>query len=101
MTTTNVAASDLYRIWITKFVRWQPHSWRDLPQEAIATELAEPGCFSAADALAYVEGHNTAALGRRDRRWAVAVPIVLAYEGDPRPGDVIFPQQIALAPRDD
>jgi hypothetical protein len=48
----------------------------------------------------HIEGHNTAALGRRDRRWAVAMPVVLAYEGDPHPGDVIFPKQFALVPRE-
>ena len=101
MTMTNTATSDLYSIWITRFVRWHPDSWRDLPQEAVALELAEPGYFSAADALAYLEGHNTAALGRRDRRWAVAVPVVLAYSGDPQPGDTIFPRKIALAPCED
>ena len=56
---------------------------RDLPSEAVAVELAEPGCYSATAALAYIEGHNSAALGRRDHRWAVAVPVTLAYEGDP------------------
>ena len=96
--TTNTATAELFHIWITSFTRWQPRSWRDLPQEAVAIELAEPGCFTAADALAYIEGHNCAALGRRDRRWAVAVAVVLAYEGDPRPGELIFPRRIALSP---
>jgi len=97
MTITNVSTSNLFRIWITRYTRWEPRSWRDLPSEAITVELAEPGCFGPAESLAYIEGHNTAAMGRRDRRWAVAVPIVLAYTGDPSPGDVIFPQRIALS----
>jgi hypothetical protein len=46
----------------------------------------------------HIEGHNSAALGRRDHRWAVAVPVTLAYEGDPSPGDLIFPQSVALSP---
>jgi hypothetical protein len=96
--TTRKSTPDRFRIWITRFSSWQPRSWRDLPPEAVAIELAEVGCFSATEAVAYIEGHNTAAIGRRDRRWAVAVPVVLAYEGDPQPGDVIFPQQMALTP---
>jgi hypothetical protein len=98
MKTIESARSELFRIWITQFERWQPRSWQDLPREAVALELAEQGCFTAIDALAYVEGHNSAALARRDRRWAVAVPVVLAYEGDPAPGDKIFPQRMALSP---
>jgi len=97
MTTTNTTASGSYRIWITRFASWQPRSWRDLPQEAMAIELAEPGCFSAADALAYIEGHNTAALARRERRWAVAVPVVPTYDGDLHPGETIFPRRVALS----
>ncbi len=93
----NTASSAKFRIWITSFQRWQPQSWHDLPDEAVAVELAEVGCFNTADALAYLEGYNRAALARRDHRWAIAVPVVLAYEGEPAPGEVIFPQQVALS----
>ncbi len=96
--TTRTAAAEKYRIWITTFEGWHPRSWRDLPREAVAVELAESGCFSAADALAYIEGFNSAAIGRRERRWAVAVPVTLAYDGDPTPGDRIFPRKIGLTP---
>jgi hypothetical protein len=98
--TSNAAPAELFRIWITHFRRWQPETWRDLPREAVAVELAEPGCYSAADALAYIEGHNSAALGRGECRWAVAVPVTLAFEGDPAPGETIFPEKIALTPTD-
>jgi len=91
------ASPSTFRIWITRYQRWQPNSWQDLPDEAVAVELAEPGCFTASDALAYIEGHNRAAMARRDHHWAVAVPVVLAYEGEPAPGDTIFPQQVALS----
>ncbi len=96
--TSKAGVPEQYRIWITHFQRWQPRSWRDLPREAVAVELAEPGCYSATAALAYIEGHNSAALGRCDHRWAVAVPVTLAYEGEPAPGDRIFPQSVALSP---
>lgn len=96
--TTRVVAAETYRLWIAKVDDWQPRSWRDLPREAVAIELAEPGCFSATDALAYLEGFNTAAIGRREHRWAVAVRITLAYEGDPAPGELIFPRKMAMTP---
>ena len=68
------------------------------PAKAVAVELAEPGCFNAVDALAYLEGFNTGGIGRGERRWAVAVSVTVAYEGDPRPGELIFPRKIAMAP---
>ena len=88
--TINPTAPELFRIWITRIHRWQPRSWQDLPTEATALELAEPDCFTALEALAYLEGHNSAALGRQDRRWAVAVPVVLTYQGEPRPATSFF-----------
>lgn len=94
---TNTATPDLFRIWITRFHRWQPRSWQDLPPEATALELAEPDCFTAVEALAYLEGHNSVALGRQDRCWAVAVPVVLTYQGEPQPGDVIYPRSVGLS----
>lgn len=93
---TNTAAPELYRIWITRYDKWRPSSWRDLPPKAVALELAENHCYGPDAARAYLEGHNQAALQRRDRCWAVAVPVVLAFDGDPAPGDVIFPRQVAL-----
>lgn len=95
MTTTAEFGCQVFRVWIARFSGWQPRSWRDLPDEAVVIELAEQGCFNSVDALAYLEGHNTAALGRRDCRWAVAIPVVPRYEGDPRPGQRIFPRQMA------
>ncbi|HVU85944.1 MAG TPA: hypothetical protein VHD36_01400 [Pirellulales bacterium] len=95
--TIRTATAERYRIWIAKFQDWQPRSWRDLPREAVAVELAESGCFSANDALAYIEGFNRVAIGRSDHRWAVAMPVI-AYEGDPAPGELIFPRKTAMAP---
>ncbi len=97
MMTTTELGSRTFRIWITRCSGWQPQSWRDIPDEAVVVELAEHGAFNSVEALAYVEGHNSAAIGRRDCRWAVAVPVVLRYEGDPQPGQRIFPRQLARA----
>jgi hypothetical protein len=45
----------------------------------------------------HIEGHNRAALARRERRWAVAVPVVPTYDGDLHPGETIFPRRLALS----
>lgn len=86
---------DVFRIWIADVSHWQPGSWRDLPDDAIVVELAVPGWFSSGEAMAYIEGHNRAAIERRDHRWAVAVPVVIYYQGDPRPGERISPRQLS------
>lgn len=86
---------DVFRIWIATSHHWQPGSWRDLPEEAVVVELALPGWFSSREAMAYVDGHNRAAIERRDHRWAVAVPVVIHFQGDPRPGDRIAPRGLA------
>ncbi|HEY2838103.1 MAG TPA: hypothetical protein VGJ26_03070 [Pirellulales bacterium] len=95
--TRNDIPQEVFRIWIAEVSHWQPDSWRDLPEEAVVLELAEPRCFSSGEAMAYIEGHNRAAIGRRDHRWAVAVPVVIAYQGDPRPGERISPRRLAAA----
>ncbi|MBI2826696.1 MAG: hypothetical protein HYX69_18650 [Planctomycetia bacterium] len=92
--TTGHEGAEYFRVWIADCPAWEPRSWRDLPRQALAVEVAEPACLSADDALAYVQGHNTAALAHKDRRWAVAIPVVIVYEGEPAEGDVIFPRQI-------
>jgi hypothetical protein len=95
--TSNEVPKDAFRIWIAEVSHWQPGSWRDLPDEAVVVELAAPGWFSSGEAMAYIEGHNRAAIERRDHRWAVAVPVVIQYEGDPQPGQRIAPRRLAAA----
>ena len=49
-------------------------------------EPAEEGVLSAHQAACYVKAFNRAALGQGLRVWAVALPVVVRYEGDLRPG---------------
>jgi hypothetical protein len=95
--TRNETPQDVFRIWIADVPHWQPGSWRDLPDDAVVVELAAPGCFSCGEAMAYIEGHNRAAIERQDHRWAVAVPVAIQYQGDPRPGEHISPRRLAAA----
>ena len=37
----------------------------------------------------YVEAFNGAVLGGRRKVWAVALPVRIEYQGDPRPGEKI------------
>jgi len=60
-----------------------------MPGVAVATEPAEEGVMSETQAAAYVEAFNRAALDARRNIRAVAVPVVVRYQGDPQPGDAI------------
>jgi hypothetical protein len=95
--TKNDIPQDVFRIWIADVSHWQPGSWRDLPDDAVVVELAAPGWYSSGEAMAYIEGHNRAAIQRQDHRWAVAVPVVITIEGDPNPGEHISPSRLASA----
>ena len=75
-----------YRVWLVAYRHWQPRNCSDAPPNAVALEPAEDGTMSARRAARYVAAFNRAALGGRRRVWAVAIPVVLRYEGDPRPG---------------
>ena len=37
----------------------------------------------------YVEAFNRAAAGGAQKVWAVALPVKVHYEGDPRPGEAL------------
>jgi len=51
--------------------------------------------MSASQAARYVEAFNRAAAARRRKVWAVAVPVTVRYEGDPRPGQRLDAAPIA------
>ncbi len=76
----------LFRIWIAGCGDWQPTAWRDVPPRALALEPAEAAPLSAAQAQAFLEGFNGYMLDQSKRLWAVAVPVVLGYDGDARAG---------------
>jgi hypothetical protein len=71
-----------FRVWITASGDWQPNDPHDIPPIATAIEPAEEGVFSACRAARYVAAFNRTALARRLRVWAVALPVVVRYEGD-------------------
>jgi hypothetical protein len=55
-------------------------------------EPAEEQPMPARRAARYVEAFNRAVLRGTQKIWAVAVPITIRYDGDPRPGELL-PQQ--------
>ena len=73
-----------YRVWLTKWGDRERNGANSVPLTAM--EPAEEGVMSMAEAARYVAAFNRAAeaLGRKTR--AVAVPVAVRYEGDPRPG---------------
>jgi len=71
-----------YRVWITASGDWQPNDPHDIPPDATALEPAEEGVFPARRAARYVTAFNRTALARGLRVWAVALPVVVRYEGD-------------------
>lgn len=82
-----------YRVWIARCESWQPAHNQDIPPRAVAIRPAEPGTYSRRAAARYVEAFNRAALNRGHARvWAVAVPVTIVYQGDPRPGELIESQ---------
>ena len=68
---------------------WCGGTFGQTPPAAVAMEPAEEGTMSQSQAAVYVEAFNRAALGRRRKIWAIALPVTLRYEGDPRPGQRI------------
>jgi len=77
----------LYRVWLAEYEGPRPRNWSDVPRRARAVEPAEPQCVTAAAAREFVEGFNR--VRRSDRLWAVAVPVVVRIDGEPRPGAVL------------
>ena len=90
MSTSDTGRSVRYRVWIARCADWQPQACDDVPPEAIALEPAEPGTFSLRAARRYVRAFNRVVLRRANRRiWAVALPVAVRYDGEPRPGGVL------------
>jgi hypothetical protein len=75
-----------FRVWIAVYRDWQPDHYRDNPPRATALEPAEPRTMTARQARRYVEAFNRMALARGKKVWAVALPVTVAYGGDPQPG---------------
>lgn len=79
----------LYRVWITRYEGWTPQNVRQVPPTAVAQEPAEREAMSAQQATHYVEAFNRAALARQCKLWAIALPVAVRFEGEPRPGDTL------------
>jgi hypothetical protein len=71
-----------FRVWITSSGDWHPNDPHDIPPDATVIEPAEERVFSASLAARYVAAFNRAALAGHRRVWAVALPVVVRYEGD-------------------
>jgi hypothetical protein len=78
-----------FRIWIASFQDWQPSAWQDVPPRAVALEPAAGEALSAAEAQAFLEGFNGRMLAEHKRLWAVAVPVVIRFDGDAQPGESV------------
>ena len=78
--------SGRYRVWIARYCDGTPQTCRDVPPDPLALEPAEEGTMSARQAARYVEAFNRAARVRRLRILAVAIPVTVSYDGEPRPG---------------
>jgi hypothetical protein len=76
----------VFRLWIATYADWKPARWSDLPPRATAVEPVEEATYSADEAALFLEGFNSAMLECDRPIWAVAVPIVIRYEGDAVPG---------------
>ncbi len=79
-----------FRVWITTC---NGHCRGDTfvlqPETVVALEPAEEGPMSAEEATVYVEAFNRAATDRRRKFRAVAVPVTVIYQGEPRPGEAL------------
>lgn len=82
-------AATQYRVWIARYEHWTPRNCRQVPPKAIAREPAEREAMSACQAARYAAAFNRAALARHRRLWAVALPVAVRFEGEPRPGEVL------------
>ena len=87
--------SGRYRVWIAGYRDWKPEGLRDVPPDGVALEPAEKGDFSARQAARYVEAFNRAALAGGRKIWAVAVPVAVRYDGEPRPAQPLADVRIA------
>jgi hypothetical protein len=75
------------RVWIVRYEGIRPTSWHDVPAGAVAIEPAEGQAMTVRRARRYVEAFNRSALGGTQKVWAVAVPVMIRYEGDALPGE--------------
>jgi len=78
-----------YRVWIARVEGWQPADPGARPPRAWAVEPAETEIMSARQAQQYTLAFNRAILRSGRKWWAVAVPVDVRYDGEPRPGEML------------
>lgn len=78
-----------YRVWIGRYSRWNPRHWSDVPPQAEAVEPVDARILPREAARQVVEGFNREKLQHADRFWAIAVPVRLRIDGEPRRGDTV------------
>lgn len=88
--------AELFRLWIVRYYDWRPTHWNERPPRATALCPMEDAVYSSEEATLLLEGFNgwivqnqNVASGQQDRRWAIAVPVRLVYEGDLVEGEVV------------
>jgi hypothetical protein len=86
MTDKDGRRRDRYRVWLAASQDFAPQSSSDVPPDAVALRPAEPGTMSARQAARYVGAFNRAARARGTKIRAVALPVAVRYDGEPRPG---------------
>jgi hypothetical protein len=89
MTTPARLASTQFRVWLTRCREAAGSAGLDPALGAVAIEPAEEGTMSGPEARAYVATFNRVAALKPSRIRAVAVPIRITYEGEPRPGQTL------------
>ena len=78
-----------YRVWIVRYKGDPPPALGGIPASAFAVAPAERGTMTVRNARRYVEAFNRAALRGTGKVWAVALPVTVRYQGEPRPGEAI------------
>jgi len=86
MTTPARLASTRFRVWLARSHDCGQGSGADPTLAAVALEPAEEGTMSASEARDYVATFNRVAALTPSKVRAVAVPVMVRYEGEPQPG---------------
>lgn len=96
MTGQNGRRPGRYRVWLAAYQHSAPQRDSDVPPDAVALKPAEPGTMSARQAARYVRAFNRAARAGGTRTWAVALPVAVRYDGEPRPGQSLADVAVRL-----
>jgi hypothetical protein len=96
MTDQHGRRRERYRVWLAASGDPAPQGCSNVAPDAVALQPAEPGTMSARQAARYVGAFNRAARARGIKIRAVALPVVVRYDGEPRPGQSLA--AVAMGP---